>query len=85
MYLDDIILIADTFGQQGLQHHQAHIGPAAWAYRRQKKKPSTNVKWLGITIDSKEMTLSIPSEKIKEVKVSKAQKSPCQWSSYNPS
>ena len=67
MYLDDIVIVTVTEAE-GLAQYQIvadllkELGlPDA---TEKTQMPATKVRWLGITVDSKNMTLSIPEEKL---------------------
>ena len=72
MYLDDIVIISPN-REKGLTDFEAarnllkDLGLPEAADKAQE--PSTRVKWLGINIDTVEMSLSVPEEKLKYILV----------------
>ena len=69
MYLDDIIILSDREqANQQYQQARALLKDLTLPEATEKSQaPSTRVKWLGVLIDTEEMSLSIPPEKIQEV------------------
>ena len=69
MYLDDLILLSNR--SEAHEHYQRErelLQELALPEAREKSQPpATVVKWLGVVIDTVEMSLSIPKEKIDEV------------------
>ena len=70
MYLDDLVVVAPDPATAHLQYARVRallkeLGLPEAADKTQP--PSTNIKWLGIDIDSHEMSLSIPADKVREV------------------
>ena len=69
MYLDDIVVVTAT-KEEGLTQYRVvadllkELGlPEA---TEKTQMPATKVRWLGITVDSDNMTLSIPKEKLNQ-------------------
>ena len=69
MYLDDIVVVTAT-KEEGMDQYRIVAGllqelglPEA---TEKTQLPATKVRWLGIIVDSREMTLSIPEEKLSQ-------------------
>ena len=72
MYLDDIIMISPSTSLANT-HYNTILGflerLGLQVAVRKLQPPHTRVKWLGITIDLKENSLSIPAEKLAQIKL----------------
>lgn len=79
MYIDDLILVSPTKekAMQDLEIAQRLLRQLGLPEAPDKvQAPSTNVTWLGVQIDSVSMTISVPHQKLEEIKscVQKASK-----------
>ena len=69
MYLDDLVVVAPTLDVANAQYDVAKSLLAELGLPKAQDKsqpPSTSIKWLSITIDSTNGTLSIPQDKLNE-------------------
>ena len=69
MYLDDIVVVAPDFSTateqyDKVRHLLADLGLPEAVNKAQP--PSTSVRWLGIDVDARNMTLSFPYDKVQE-------------------
>ena len=70
MYLDDLIIVAPDHTTATQQYHRVRSLLAELGLPEAEDKaqpPSTCVTWLGMNIDSCEMTLSIPQSKVADI------------------
>lgn len=71
MYIDDLILISPSRerAEQDLRIAQELLKDLGLPEAPDKvQRPSTRVTWLGVDIDSVSMTISVPHEKLEEIK-----------------
>ena len=72
MYLDDLIVVAETKEEAGAQYQRVKALFKELGLPEAEDKvqvPSTNVRWLGIEICSVSMSLSIPEDKLHQVRL----------------